>query len=774
MKRNFNLLLMAFAVFGLLSACEDMPMEDEKTDDTEQNQGGTGNEDGKEEGDGKEDEGGNENEGGNEGGSGVGDLPTFTFPYFDEYPLEPGNLYAEGSDVGVTIEVKRVEDQNFVFELRPGAMVQSFKFDVYPLAQLYNYLLHDRNAGVLTGVDAIDMAEHIRTYIFNTEGSGGYEISIEDFDNPEDFLQIEYDWMNTPYAAASAIAIPDCDYIIAVVGGTDTTVNSSNQEELTLCYVHTTSQPLIGDPQVEIEVKTGYTEFAVQHYPNADAAGIYFFGGLTAEIDEYIGEFGDIMFRDFMRTGVTAPSVYDPSVEGSCFYRISYGLDADPTIKSTTCAVAVDANLTPAEEYSRSDFHLEERPEETPEAFAEMDVIEERVGAAYFEFDIKFSETCRTVLYRLYTKEQKEAFEAATEADRRKELIDMLGRNGSMGCHNPNFPATAETGTSAVVREQMLGLEEIVPGTDIYIGYFCRNAYMEYSDMMFSDVASLDERNFTSSADCKVKDLELKVSNPGRQKFTVDITYDPETVSLVYVQAILPEYVPSTIPTVDSPWTDWIDFIMNWQSDDYTSEEFCANIMCWYTLPSGHDNWTFTGMVPGMNYLVFCCAEDFDGNLSDVKLATIKTNDIQVGPDPTMKLSLSQYKGTSYDWTVRYEIDHDVEYFLYCYTMEASDLAPHIPGLNQGHLNNIAESGISYETWRDGIYNWVAGGFENNGGGMRADSDTSQDWKGDQTVIAACIAVGKNEDGNPVYKMYHLICKDGKAQTLEEIFGMTE
>ena len=50
MKRNFNLLLMAFAVFGLLSACEDMPMEDEKTDDTEQNQGGTGNEDGKEEG----------------------------------------------------------------------------------------------------------------------------------------------------------------------------------------------------------------------------------------------------------------------------------------------------------------------------------------------------------------------------------------------------------------------------------------------------------------------------------------------------------------------------------------------------------------------------------------------------------------------------------------------------------------------------------------------------------------------------------------------------
>ena len=55
---------------------------------------------------------------------------------------------------------------------------------------------------------------------------------------------------------------------------------------------------------------------------------------------------------------------------------------------------------------------------------------------------------------------------------------------------------------------------------------------------------------------------------------------------------------------------------------------------------------------------------------------------------------------------------------------------------------------------------------------MRAESDTSQDWEGDQVVIAACIAVGRDNDGEPVHKMYHLICEDGKAQTLEEIFGI--
>ena len=55
---------------------------------------------------------------------------------------------------------------------------------------------------------------------------------------------------------------------------------------------------------------------------------------------------------------------------------------------------------------------------------------------------------------------------------------------------------------------------------------------------------------------------------------------------------------------------------------------------------------------------------------------------------------------------------------------------------------------------------------------MRAESDTSQDWAGPQTVIAACIAAGRDADGTPVYKLCHLICQDGKAQTLEQIFGI--
>lgn len=760
MKRHFRFFLMSLVAFGLFASCEKPQNEEGTKGDGTEETPGTGD--------------GNENGNGNEGGQ-TGELPKFEFPFMEAFPLEPGNLYAEGSDVGVTIEVTKVEDQNFVFELRPGAMVQSFKFDVYPLAQLYNNLLNDRNAGVLTGTDAIDMEEHIRSFIFNTSGSGGYEISINDFDNPEDFLQIELDWMSTSFAPASAIAIPDCDFVIVAVGGTDTSISSANQEQITLCYVHTTSQPLVGDPQVEIEVTTGYHAFGVQHYPNSDAAGVYFFGGLTAEIDEYIDIFGDTMFRDFMRTRVTGPSVYNPDEEGSCYYSFDYGEGADHNILSTTCAVAVDANLTPQEGYTRSDFHLLEIPEDAAIAEPNVALIPERIAAAYFEFYAEMPKDCQTIFYRIYTPEQKEALENGTSVQKKLEAIDLV--NQGYGCHNPNFAWDKNAEDPAVGSQGKVKLDyfgSLQPGATYYVGYTGRNGYGQAGELKFSDPITLDQRNLTSPDECKVKDLKLELKNPGRTQFTADITYDPETVSVIYVQYMSAAANPGLTP--ENSWNDWINYIFTPSFSSTGSAEYSSmDVNAWPTVPSGSDPFTWTGMEPDTEYTVFLCAEDFDGNISPMYFDSIVTSEVQVGPDPTMKLSLVPYShGDAYDWTVKYEIDHDVEYFMYCYTQGTVDLAQFIPGLNQGHLNNIAGSGIDYQTWVDGIYSWVAGGFENNGGGMRADSNTSQDWKGPDVTVAACIAVGQDEDGEPVYKLYHLICQDGKAQTLEEIFGITE
>ena len=746
MKKVINLLLVGLLTFGFM-ACEEKQPENQEGDEPEiPVDPGTGEE--------------NENQ--------------VEFPYFEEFPIECGNLIAEGSEVGVTIEVTKIEDQNFVFELRPGPLVQSFKMDVYPLAQLYNNLLNDRTFGNLSSSESWEVNERIREYLFNESGSGGYAFSINDFEDPNDFLQIEFDWMNSPYAAASAVAIPDCDYVIAVVASTEESISSVTQEDLTLCYVHTTSQPLIGDPQVEIEVNTGYTAFGVQHYLNADAAAVYFFGYLTSEIDAYIDAFGDTMFRDFMRTRVTSPSIpNDPNNPESLYYSVSYGEGADASIMSTTCAVAVDENLTPQEGYARRDFHLEEIPEDLPEAELSIDILEERVAAAYVEFDVNFTKDCQTLFYNVFPESYLAEVNAMSDKDKRS--LARYIRDFGYGCHNPNFAWDADagqaTGSSAVVRLDAVSAfaamdaanVPIMPGNSYVVIYVGRNGAQQLTGLNISETFTTDERNLTSPDECKVKDLKLVLDNAGRTQFRGTITYDPSTVSMVYCQYMTADNNPGL--DENSSWSEWIDFILGTGTSSMM-------VNAWTTEASGRDGLTWTGMNPDTEYTVFMCAEDFDGNISPMHFATIKTSEIQVGPDPTVNMELVASKYDQYDWTVTYKIDHDVEYFLYCYTENPADLSAFMPGINKGHMNNIKDSGYSYEEWVNGIYEWVAGGFEENGGGMRAESDTSQDFAGDQTVIAACIAVGRDDDGSPVYKLYHLICKNGKAQTLEEIFGI--
>ncbi len=757
MKKILAFLTAALLAFGFASCDKPQPDDTKDPDNNTETPG----------------PGGNNGNNGNNGGS-VDKPQQFEFPFVDEFPIECGNLLVEGSEVGVSIEVTKVEDMNFVFELRPGPLVQSFKLDVYPLAQLYNNLLNDKAFGNLSSSESWEVNERIREYLFNESGSGGYAFSINDFEDADDFLQIEFDWMNTSYSAASAIAIPDCGYLIAVVASTEENISSVTQEDLTLCYVHTTSQPLIGDPQCEIEVNAGYTSFGVQHYLNADAAAVYFFGYLTSEIDAYIDAFGETMFRDFIRTRVTAPSFEnDPNNPESLYYSVKYGDEADASILSTTCAVAVDANLTPQEGFSRRDFHLQEIPENLPEAELSIDIVEERVAAAYVEFDVTFSVDCQTVFYNVFPVSYVEQINAMSAKDKR-ELARYI-RDFGYGWHNPNFLWDAEagvaTGSSAVERRDAVSAfaamgaanVPIMPGNTYAVVYVGRNGAQQLTDLKISETFTTDERNLTSPDGCNAKDLKLVLDNPGRTQFRGTVTYDPSTVSMVYIQYMTADNNPGL--DQNSPWEDWVNFILGSGTTNMMVNE-------WPTDRSGRDGLTWTGMSPDTDYTVFMCAEDFDGNISPMHFATIRTSEIQVGPDPTINMALVPSKYDQYDWTVTYKIDHDVEYFLYCYTDNPADLSAFMPNINKGHLNNIKDSGYSYEEWLNGIYEWVAGGFEENGGGMRAESDTSQDWAGSQTVIAACIAAGRDADGTPVYKLYHLICKDGKAQTLEEIFGI--
>ncbi len=688
------------------------------------------------------------------------DVPKFDFPFYEDFPIEVGNTFIEGSEAGVSILLKKIEEQNFVFELRPGPMVQSFKFDVYPLAGLYNTILNTYNADNLPKGDPIAINELIREMLF-VDGSGGYAFSVNDFENPADFLQIEYDGMSTVYSA-NCPAIPQCGYIIAVVASADPDISSANQEDLTLCYLQTTSKPLVGSPSVEIEVRTGYRAFEVKHYPNADAAGYYYFGGMADEIDDYINHFGDTMYRDFMRTLYNAPSTED-----GLSYSKNYGDAADHTIKSVTTAVAVDVNGTPQEGYERQDFTLKEMPAEEEQ---ELDVPKlifdpNRIAAAYIDFEAIIPKTCDAIFYGFYTPEQKQALETADALTQKFEMVKLMQEGWAAKNENFVWDDNRPDGEKATGAQQKVLLEGwgeqcFRPGATLYVGYVARNGYGTPTPLTFSEPFTLDQRNLSSPDNCNVKDLKQWVTKVTRTSFRHNWSYDPANVSLVYMTYMTPENKPEGL-TTESPWQDWANFIFTPNSAEYSVN---TNFNVLRNSPAGEDFYGWTGMTPNTRHTLIICAEDFEGNVSQIVFTDVRTNEVKVGPDPTvnMELAVDQKHG---GWDVVFTIDHDVNNYKVASTTSINDL--NIKGATQAALDDLVKSGISYEEWNTAIYSWV------EELGMETDYESTYiDIESTDTHIVACLAQGEDKDGNLVFKMNHLIVRDGKAQTLEEIFGI--
>ena len=109
----------------------------------------------------------------------------------------------EGGEDGVTIYVSDKYTNNFKFVVRPGANIQSYRLDVYPLCRLYNSLFETAKA---EGRDLTkeqlskDVVESmIRGFIFDSSGAGAYTFSTN---NMDDFLSHACVWMTTPESQA--------------------------------------------------------------------------------------------------------------------------------------------------------------------------------------------------------------------------------------------------------------------------------------------------------------------------------------------------------------------------------------------------------------------------------------------------------------------------------------------------------------------------------------------------------------------------------------------
>ena len=81
-------------------------------------------------------------------------------------PIQWDEMEAKAGERGVGIKVTNLSENDFSFELTPGANVQSYRMDVYPVSRMYNYLLEEGGKGA----DADKIEELVLAAIYNSQG----------------------------------------------------------------------------------------------------------------------------------------------------------------------------------------------------------------------------------------------------------------------------------------------------------------------------------------------------------------------------------------------------------------------------------------------------------------------------------------------------------------------------------------------------------------------------------------------------------------------------
>ena len=108
---------------------------------------------------------------------------------FNPYPNVPTPIEAyvnkvmDSTGEGVEIEVSKIERNNFVFNVRPGEYVQSYRLDVFPLCRLYNSLFEEMRLAGKTEASERDIDTWIRSFVFNSTGVLYSHFGYENVDN---------------------------------------------------------------------------------------------------------------------------------------------------------------------------------------------------------------------------------------------------------------------------------------------------------------------------------------------------------------------------------------------------------------------------------------------------------------------------------------------------------------------------------------------------------------------------------------------------------------
>lgn len=572
-------------------------------------------------------------------------------------PIKWSENHAKPMDAtaGVEIEVTGVQNKNIQFVCRPGELVQSYRLDVFPLCRLYNSLLETCIGGDATKkADWNTVEEAILSFVFNSTGSGAYIMSPA---TQEDYQEHEYDWMNTQYSQAKIV--PHSEYVIVAVGCFDT--EGMEPGEMTICYVHTPGEELVGNPEIYINVEAGYRSFIVDNIPNPDCHYMYYWCSNEDDLMPYINGYGDKQYIDFMRhtlyDAIPAYLPEDAESDPRSYYQ-NFGQSASSDVAIMATAIALDANETPAKQFNSKVFNLVPIPP-LEEGKARMTVLTDLITAHVAWYEVTIDANAHSMLFKIMTEEEAKQYEDADEATLRQLALDI--NNDGWGINNKNYAVDAEgniIGSSYTVQDYWIqGAAQggLTPGETYVFCYIARNQATELSTPEFTEPFTMKPAVYDNPAACTAT-AKLVATCDDRQLVKVSFTDDSfENTAAAYFQYFIEGFEQDDIPSLDADRDTMISYLMGATSNFWPNE------------PSGLGGFNFV-MEPGMNLTFVCVCEDWNGHLGELQYVEVSTKEAIGGENPEAFIDhriVYNDNGTPAGCMVKFSANDDTEYMKY-------------------------------------------------------------------------------------------------------------
>lgn len=648
---------------------------------------------------------------------------------------------------GVEIEILSKEENNFTFACRPGQRVQSFRLDVYPLSILYNALMekmNTENMPLTTPASEVTIEGWIREYLFAEGGSSGIIFNQEEHLN---YNNMVFDWANSDYGRADIV--PNCEYIIAVVGCADTEGSASEQLEMTLCYVRTPYSDAIGAPAVDVSVQTWTDRFEATFTPNQDCHYFYYLLSMESDLRPYIEHYGEQLYKDYMRTHVKGGGISRDALD---YHKITMG--GYPTGLDTTfmiTALATDLYGIAAEDMTTTTFKLKEVPEGVEPAKANAIIDTEHVGhnIVWYSFDIAAS--TRAVYYRFYTAEDAAEIKAATPAEQDALVADLAYQGFGMANQNYKFSVETEDLSQSkpfVGTDKYIGLE---PNTEYVLVYTAVNAYQTFMPLQFSEPFKTDALVGDKPAESKA-DVDLTMTAVSYTNVKFDFTYSYENTALYYFRWVNPDSDKEEDQGLseNASREEKLAFLL--YRDDVMGA-ISADI--WSAEPKGDDTYTMV-LEMGTTYKVAYVGVDWNGVLGDVKFATVTTPTLTGGLNPEGKITLVT-NATNKEF--KFEIVKECSGFKYLTAYEENEAMLRYIGIDR---------------YSDIIKTWS---FFVTDCGIPTTGFTSinepilENSLVEKRALALMLPIGTDASGGDIYgPVVHLVYDNGEARTLESYY----